>query len=77
MKFKDLNPTVIEEIESSLTTGMLFVTPSPTSTDAAERICKRFGIDQVRFTNSGTESTMYSVLVDRSATQKLGIIKVE
>ncbi|MEY3849118.1 MAG: hypothetical protein RLZ20_618, partial [Actinomycetota bacterium] len=52
-----LNPAVIEEIESSLTTGMLFVTPSPISTDAAERICKRFEIDQVRFTNSGTEST--------------------
>ena len=42
-----LNPIVVEEIQSSLTKGMLFVTPSPTSTDAAERICKRFGIDQV------------------------------
>ena len=37
-----LNPTVIEEIETSLSTGMLFVTPSPISTDSAERICKRF-----------------------------------
>ena len=72
-----LNPTVIEEIESSLTTGMLFVTPSPISTDAAERICKRFEIDQVRFTNSGTESTMYAVRVARSATEKMGILKVE
>ena len=72
-----LNPTVIEEIQSSLTTGMLFVTPSPISTDAAERICKRFEIDQVRFTNSGTESTMYAVRVARSATEKMGILKVE
>jgi len=72
-----LNPTVIEEIESSLTTGMLFVTPSPISTDAAERICKRFEIDQVRFTNSGTESTMYAVRVARSATDKMGILKIE
>ena len=72
-----LNPTVIEEIESSLTTGMLFVTPSPISTDAAERICKRFEIDQVRFTNSGTESTMYAVRVARSATEKMGILKIE
>jgi len=44
-----LNPIVVEEIQSALRTGMLFVTPSPISTDAAERICKRFGIDQVRF----------------------------
>jgi glutamate-1-semialdehyde 2,1-aminomutase len=72
-----LNPTVIEEIQTSLKTGMLFVTPSPTSTDAAEMICKRFKIDQVRFTNSGTESTMYAVRVARSATDKMGILKVE
>ena len=72
-----LNPIVIEEIENSLSTGMLFVTPSPISTDAAERICTRFGIDQVRFTNSGTESTMYAVRVARSATEKLGLLKVE
>jgi glutamate-1-semialdehyde 2,1-aminomutase len=72
-----LNPIVVEEIETSLSQGMLFVTPSPISTDAAERICKRFGIDQVRFTNSGTESTMYAVRVARSATEKMGILKVE
>jgi glutamate-1-semialdehyde 2,1-aminomutase len=72
-----LNPTVIEEIQTSLKTGMLFVTPSPTSTDAAQMICQRFKIDQVRFTNSGTESTMYAVRVARSATDKMGILKVE
>jgi glutamate-1-semialdehyde 2,1-aminomutase len=72
-----LNPIVVEEVEASLRQGMLFVTPSPTSTDAAERICKRFGIDQVRFTNSGTESTMYAVRVARTATEKMGILKVE
>ena len=72
-----LNPIVVEEIQSALGRGMLFVTPSPTSTDAAERICRRFGIDQVRFTNSGTESTMYAVRVARSATDKMGILKIE
>ena len=72
-----LNPVVVEEIQKSLNQGMLFVTPSPTSTDAAELICARFGIDQVRFTNSGTESTMYAVRVARSATEKMGILKVE
>jgi len=72
-----LNPVVVEEAKAALDTGMLFVTPSPISTDAAERICRRFGIDQVRFTNSGTESTMYAVRVARSATDKMGILKVE
>jgi glutamate-1-semialdehyde 2,1-aminomutase len=72
-----LNPTVVEEVKKSLETGMLFVTPSPISTDAAERICRRFVIDQVRFTNSGTESTMYAVRTARAATGKDGILKVE
>ncbi len=72
-----LNPVVVEEAKAALDTGMLFVTPSPSSTDAAERICRRFGIDQVRFTNSGTESTMYAVRVARSASGKSDIVKVE
>jgi len=72
-----LNPVVVEEVKSALETGTLFVTPSPISTDAAERICRRFGIDQVRFTNSGTESTMYAVRVARAATGKNAIVKVE
>jgi glutamate-1-semialdehyde 2,1-aminomutase len=72
-----LNPVVVAEAKAALDTGMLFVTPSPISTDAAERICHRFGIDQVRFTNSGTESTMYAVRVARSVTGKSDIVKVE
>ena len=56
-----LNPDVIRELSTALEIGTLFVTPSPISTDAAERICKRFSLDLVRFTNSGTEATMYAV----------------
>jgi glutamate-1-semialdehyde 2,1-aminomutase len=72
-----LNPTVVEEIKNSLSEGMLFVTPSPISRDAAERICKRFAIDQVRFANSGTEATMYAVRLARSFTGKSGVVKLE
>ena len=61
-----LNPTVVEEIKSTLEVGTLFVTPSPTARDAAQRICRRFSIDQVRFTNSGTEATMYAVQIGRA-----------
>ena len=72
-----LNPIVIEEIERATKEGMLFVTPSPISRDAAERICKRFNIDQVRFANSGTEATMYAVRTARSYTGRTSIVKVE
>ena len=72
-----LNPEVVAELRSTLEVGTLFVTPSPISRDAAERICKRFGIDQVRFTNSGTESTMYAVRTARAFTNKQGVVKIE
>ncbi len=72
-----LNPVVVEEIKNSLTTGTLFVTPSPISRDGAERICRRFGLDQVRFTNSGTEATMYAVRLAKVFSKKEGVVKIE
>jgi len=72
-----LNPDVVSELRDALDVGTLFTTPSPLSRDAAERICRRFGIDQVRFTNSGTESTMYAVRTARAYSGKEGVVKVE
>lgn len=73
-----LNPTVVKELKSALDEqGTLFVTPSPISRQAAEIICKRFNIDQVRFTNSGTEATMGAVRLARVISGKFGILKVE
>jgi len=72
-----LNPTVVEEINAATQTGMLFVAPSPISRDAAERLCKRFSIDQIRFANSGTEATMYAVRTAKAYTGKDAIVKLE
>ena len=72
-----LNPVVQEEIRKSLDEGMLFVMPSPISRDAAERICKRFNIDQVRFANSGTEAVMYAIRTARAYTGRDAIVKIE
>ena len=72
-----LNPTVVAAVEESLQVGTLFVTPSPLTTEVAERFQRRFGLDQVRFANSGTEATMYAVKAARSFTQRHGIIKIE
>ena len=72
-----LNPAVVEEVKGALDNGMLFVTPSPIATDAAESMCRRFNIDQIRFTNSGTEATMYAVRVARAKTGRDGVVKVE
>ena len=72
-----LNPAVIAAVTRALETGTLFVTPSPSATDAAERFKRRFGLDQLRFTNSGTESTMYALRTARAFTNRKAIIKIE
>jgi glutamate-1-semialdehyde 2,1-aminomutase len=72
-----LNQEVIKELKSALDVGTLYTAPSPDSRLAAELLCRRFGIDQIRFTNSGTESTMYAVRTARAYTGKEGVVKVE
>lgn len=72
-----LHPAVVEAVTRALQTGTLFVTPSPSATEVAERFQARFGLDQLRFTNSGTEATMYAVRTARAYTQRHAIIKIE
>ena len=72
-----LNEEVIKEAHATLDVGTLFATPSPITRDGAEIICRRFGLDMVRFANSGTEATMYALRTARAATSKLGVIKIE
>jgi glutamate-1-semialdehyde 2,1-aminomutase len=72
-----LNEEVIKEAHATLDVGTLFATPSPITRDGAEIICRRFGIDMVRFANSGTEATMYALRTARAATGKLGVLKIE
>ena len=53
------------------------MTPSPVSTDVAEKFKERFGLDMLRFTNSGTESTMRSRVRAARHTGRKEIIKIE
>jgi len=72
-----LNEEVVAETKAALEGGTLFVTPSPISRDGAERLCKRFGIEKVRFANSGTEATMYAVRTAKAYNGKSAIVKLE
>ena len=73
-----LNPAVVKSVKRALKkTGTLFVTPSPHSTSTAERMKRRFGLDMIRFTNSGTESLMYVIRIARAVTGRKAIIKME
>jgi glutamate-1-semialdehyde 2,1-aminomutase len=73
-----LNPRVVERVSEALAhTGTLFVTPSPQATEMAERYQQRFGLDMLRFTNSGTESLMYAIRCARAFTRRKAIVKIE
>ena len=72
-----LNEEVIVETKAALEGGTLVVAPSPIARDGAERLCKRFGIEKVRFANSGTEATMYAVRTAKAFNGKSAIVKVE
>jgi glutamate-1-semialdehyde 2,1-aminomutase len=73
-----LNPVVVDHVEHALhEIGTLFVTPSPLSTEVAELYQERFGLDMLRFTQSGTESLMYAVRAARAYTGRKAIVKIE
>ena len=72
-----LNPAIVEAVGRALETGTLFVTPSPSATDVAERFRARFDLDMLRFANSGTEATMYAVRTARAFTGRKAIVKIE
>ncbi|WP_370890233.1 aspartate aminotransferase family protein [Janibacter sp. GXQ6167] len=73
-----LNPVVVEHVTEALNdTGTLFVTPSPQATEVSERFKRRFGLDMLRFTNSGTESLMYAIRSARAYTGRKAIVKIE
>ena len=71
------NPVVLDKISKQLANGTLYVMPTVEGALAAELLCKRFEVDQIRFVNSGTEALIYSIRVARSYTGKNGVIKIE
>jgi glutamate-1-semialdehyde 2,1-aminomutase len=73
-----LNPVVVEHVTRALEEiGTLFVTPSPQATEMSERFRDRFGLDMLRFTNSGTESLMYAIRAARAFTGRKAVVKIE
>jgi glutamate-1-semialdehyde 2,1-aminomutase len=71
------NPEVQEKVAAQLKRGSLYVMPTVEGALAAEMLCKRFGLDKIRFVNSGTEALLYSIRVAKSYTGKNGVLKVE
>ena len=71
------NPILVRALHEQIAKGTLFVTPSETNAEVAELLKQRFGMDLVRFTNSGTEATHDAIRACRAFTGRDRIIKVE
>ncbi len=71
------HPKMVEGLSSQLEKGTMYGMPHEETYEAAEEIVRRFPVDMVRFTNSGSESTLYAVRMARRYTGEDKIIKIE
>jgi len=71
------HPLLIEEMKAQMEKGMIYTMPHEETALLAQEITRRFPVDMVRFTNSGTESTMHAIRLARGCTGKDKIIKME
>ncbi|MDQ3940010.1 MAG: aspartate aminotransferase family protein [Actinomycetota bacterium] len=71
------HPAVRRAIERAAATGTHFAATTEAAVVFAEELKGRFGIEQVRFTNSGTEATMDAVRLGRAFSGKDVLLKIE
>jgi glutamate-1-semialdehyde 2,1-aminomutase len=71
------HPKIVEAIERAARTGTHFAVTTEVTVALAEEICRRFNLELMRFTNSGTEATMDAVRVARAATGREVVLKIE
>ena len=71
------HPLLAEALQYRVANGTCYTFPVEDGIALAEEIKARFGADLVRFSNSGTESTMDAIRVARGYTGREKIIKME
>jgi glutamate-1-semialdehyde 2,1-aminomutase len=71
------HPLLAEALQHRVANGTCYTFPVEDGIALAEEIKARFGADLVRFSNSGTESTMDAIRVARGYTGREKIIKFE
>src|SRR5437868_12261568 len=71
------NPHVVKAVQERLDKGTMFGMPHELERELAAEICERYPVEQVRFSNSGTEATMHAIRLARGFTGREKIIKME
>ena len=71
------HPRIVAAIEGAARTGTQFAVTTEPAVHLAEELCRRFRLERVRFTNSGTEATMDAIRLARGVTGRDVICKIE
>ncbi|HKY95980.1 MAG TPA: aminotransferase class III-fold pyridoxal phosphate-dependent enzyme, partial [Kiloniellales bacterium] len=71
-------PVIVEAIRKALADGIVLGGPNRYEAELAGELCQRFpSIDQVRFTNSGTEANLLALAAARIATGRQAVMVME
>src|SRR6266850_3859179 len=71
------HPKVVQAIEAQAKKGTLHAMPHRLEMSVAKELKRRFGQDQWRYCNSGTEATMHAIRLARGYTGRSKVIKFE
>ncbi len=72
------HPEVVSAVEAQVRRGSAFAAPTETEIELAEEIRRRLpSIEGIRFTNSGTEATMFALRAARAFTGRPQVAKFE
>jgi len=72
------HPAVVAAVSEQIRRGSAFAAANPYEVELAKELCNRIqAMDQVRFTNCGTEATMYAMRLARAATGRTKLARFE
>ena len=71
------HPRIVQAIAEAAGRGTHFAVTTEEAVEFGEEICRRFGLEMLRFANSGTEATMDAIRVARAATGRDVVCKIE
>jgi glutamate-1-semialdehyde 2,1-aminomutase len=72
------HPEVVAAVEAQVRRGSAFAAPTESEIELAEELRRRLpSIDRIRFTNSGTEATMFAIRAARAFTGRPLVAKFE
>jgi glutamate-1-semialdehyde 2,1-aminomutase len=71
------HPMIRAAVDAALDKGINFGASNLTEARFARAVCERFGLERVRFTNSGTEANLLAISLARIATRRSKVLVFE